>query len=78
MDDASVQKNKRGEVNSISFNTQSFSYDSQIKIMNALKSKFDICCSIHKCASSKASKKYKEYNYLIVDAKKQSPEPDIS
>ncbi len=45
MDDASVQKNKSGEVNSIRFNTQSFSYDSQTKIMNALKSKFDICCN---------------------------------
>ena len=67
MDDASVQKNKSGEVNSIRFNTQSFSYDSQTKIMNALKSKFDICCNIHKCASSKASKKYKEYNYLMMN-----------
>jgi len=64
MDDGSVQKNKKGCVVSISFNTQCFNYDSQIKIIDALKSNFDICCKIHTCGSSKTSKKYKKYNYL--------------
>ncbi len=67
MDDGSVQKNKRGDVVSVSLNTQCFSYDSQIKIIDTLKSRFDICCKIHTCGSSKASKKYKKYNYLMLN-----------
>lgn len=64
MDDGSVQKNKSGDVVSVSLNTQCFSYDSQIKIIDTLKSRFDICCKINTCGSSKASKKY---NYLMLN-----------
>lgn len=67
MDNASTTKNKKGEINSVRFKTQCFNYESQLKFVNLLKNKFDIDCKIYKCSSSKISKKYKKYNYLMLN-----------
>jgi len=52
MDDAFVKKNKKGEINCIQFHTHCFHYESQLKMMNYFKSKFDITYKIDTCGSN--------------------------